>query len=229
AMTAVLSVMGPHATELMRRVSPDDLQALKFSWTREIDVGLARVRVARISYVGGPGYELYVPIEMARHVYLALHEAGADLGLLDAGYYAIDALRIEAGRRAWGAELGPDDTPWEAGLAFAVKLDKPASFIGREALLAACDAPLRRKLVSVVFDDPSVYAWGGEPVHLAGDPVGELSSAGWSLAAGACAGLGYVRGAAARHEHTGTPVTVDLWGEAVAAKLWDRAPRERGT
>ncbi len=115
--------MGPRSRELLARVSPDDLspQALKFSHTREIDLGLARVRAARMSYVGGPGFELYVPIEMARHVYLALHEAGADLGLVDAGYYALDALRIEAGRRAWGAELGPDETPWQAGLAFAVK------------------------------------------------------------------------------------------------------------
>jgi 4-methylaminobutanoate oxidase (formaldehyde-forming) len=109
AMTAVLSVMGPKAQELLGRVSPDDLSpaALKFSFTREIDLGLARVRAARMSYVGGPGYELYVPIEMARHVYLALHEAGKDLNLADAGYYAIDALRIEAGRRAWGAEPAP--------------------------------------------------------------------------------------------------------------------------
>jgi glycine cleavage system aminomethyltransferase T len=80
-----------------------------------------------MSYVGGPGYELYVPVEMARHVYLALHEAGADLGLRDAGYYALDALRIEAGRRAWGAELGPDETPFEAGLMAGVKLDKAAT------------------------------------------------------------------------------------------------------
>ena len=98
---------------------------------------------------------------MARHVYLALHEAGADLGLKDAGYYAIDALRIEAGRRAWGAELGPDETPWEAGLDFAVKLDKPAAFIGRDALLKAQGQPLRKKLVNVVLDDPSVWIWGG--------------------------------------------------------------------
>ena len=120
AMTSVLSVMGPKARDLMARVCPDDLSpaSLKFSHTREIDLGLARVRAARLSYVGGPGYELYVPTEMARHVYLALHEAGAELGLsgdagrpgglCDAGYYALDALRIEAGRRAWGAELGPD-------------------------------------------------------------------------------------------------------------------------
>jgi glycine cleavage system aminomethyltransferase T len=78
----------------------------------EIDLGFARVRAARMSYVGGPGFELYVPVEMARHVYQALQEAGADLGLRDAGYYALDALRIEMGRRAWGAEIGPDETPW---------------------------------------------------------------------------------------------------------------------
>ena len=86
-----------------------------------------------MSYVGGPGFELYVPAEMTRHVYLALMDAGADLGIRDAGYYALDALRIEQGRRAWGAELGPDETPWEAGLSYAVKLDKQTEFIGKAA------------------------------------------------------------------------------------------------
>ena len=223
AMSSVISVMGPRAPELMRRVSPDDLtpQGLKFSWTREIDLGLARVRAARMSYVGGPGYELYVPIEMVRHVYLALHEAGAGLPLVDAGYYAIDALRIEAGRRAWGAELGPDETPWEAGLASALKLDKPAAFIGRDALLDAQGRPLRKKLVNVVLDDPAVWIWGGEPVAIDGESVGELGSAGWSPLAGACVALAYVRGAAAQREHSGTPVTIDLWGEPVTGTVWD--------
>jgi len=178
-----------------------------------------------------------VPAEMARHVYLALHEAGAGLGvhdengrpggLVDAGYFALDALRIEAGRRAWGAELGPDDTPWQAGLGFAVKLDKPAPFIGREALLAAQGQPLARKLLNFVFDDPGVYAWGGEPIQIDGQAVGEISSAGWSLAAGACVGLGYVRGAAACQPHRGTPVTIDLWGEPVRASAWDEATLQR--
>ena len=174
-----------------------------------------------MAYVGGPGYELYVPVEMSRHVYLKLMEAGADLGLRDAGYYALDALRIEAGRRAWGAELGPDETPFEAGLMMAVKLDKPG-FIGREALLAAQDQPLRKKLVTVVFDDPTVYAWGGEALSLDGQSVGELSSVGWSPKAGACVGLGYVRGSAAQQAHTGTALRVDLWGAPVGARAWDR-------
>ncbi len=226
AMTSVLCLMGPNAHALLARVSPDDLsaQALKFAHTREIDLGLARVRAARMSYVGGPGFELYVPTEMARHVYLALNEAGTDLGLALAGYYALDALRIEAGRRAWGAEIGPDDTPLEAGLMQGVRLDKAAPFIGREALLEARRQPLRKKLLTFVLDDPADYAWGGEAVESAGGAIGELSSAGWSIRAGACIGMGYVRGEAAQRIHAGTAVRVDLWGRAAAATAWDVWP-----
>ena len=226
AMYSVLSVMGPNARELLSRVSPDDLspESLKFSHTREIDLGFARVRAARMSYVGGPGFELYVPVEMARHVYLALIEAGRTLAIKDAGYYALDALRIEAGRRAWGAELGPDETPFEAGLTFAVKLDKPADFIGKPALREARGKPLRKKLVSIVLDDAAHYAWGGEALLIQGRPVGELSSVGWSPKANACVALAYVRGDAALVVHAGTRAEVDLWGEPVGATAWDTWP-----
>jgi glycine cleavage system aminomethyltransferase T/glycine/D-amino acid oxidase-like deaminating enzyme len=223
-MWSVLSVMGPRSRELLARVSPDDVGAIQFSHTAEVDLGHARVRAARMSYVGGPGYELYVPVEMARHVYGELQDAGRDLALRDAGYYALDALRIEAGRRAWGAELGPDETPCDAGLLVGVKLDKPAPFIGRDALLRAQGQPLKKKLLTFVFDDPAVYAWGGEALVIDGQTVGELGSVGWSLKAGACVGLGYVRGAAAQVVHQGTPVQVDLWGEPVAARAFDRWP-----
>ena len=223
---SVLSVMGPNAQTLLARLSPDDLSAsgLKFSWTRLIDLGHARVRAARMSYVGGPGYELYVPVEMTRHVYLALQEAGRDLGLRDAGYYALDALRIEQGRRAWGAELGPDETPFEAGMMAAVDLDKPGGFIGRDALLARQGQALRKKLVTLVADSPEHYLWGGESIWLHGQPGGEISSAGWSPRAGACVALGYVRGDAANQPHSGTPVELDLWGERIMARLYDRWP-----
>ncbi len=225
-MYSVLSVMGPNARELLARVSPDDLspQALKFAHTREVDLGHARVRAARMSYVGGPGFELYVPVEMTRHVYLALTNAADGLGLKDAGYFALDALRIEAGRRAWGAELGPDETPFEAGLMSAVKLDKPIAFIGKEALLKAHGRPLRKKLVSVVFSSAEHCAWGGEPLLIDGLPLGELSSVGWSPRANACVALGYLRGDAARRAHAGTQLQVDLWGEPVAATAWDVWP-----
>jgi glycine cleavage system aminomethyltransferase T/glycine/D-amino acid oxidase-like deaminating enzyme len=229
ALWSVLSVMGPKARELLARLSPDDLSpaGLPFACTREIDLGLARVRAARMAYVGGPGYELYVPVEMARHVDIALQDAGADLGLRDAGYWALDALRIEAGRRAWGAELGPDETPFEAGLATFVAFDKGVDFIGRDALLAARGQPLRKKLVAVVLDDPAAYVWGGEALTLGGQPVGELSSAGWSPKAGACVALGYLRGAAANQPHAGTPLAVDLWGQPVPARAWDNWPAGR--
>ena len=221
---SVLSVMGPKARELMARVSPDNLsaEALKFSWTKLIDLGFAKVRAARMSYVGGPGFELYVPVEMTRHVYLALQEAGKDLNLRDAGYYALDALRIEMGRRAWGAEIGPDETPFEAGMMFAVKLDKAANFIGRAALLAAHGKPLRKKLVTVVLQSAKAYAWGGESMILNGETVGELSSVGWSPKAGACVALGYVRGTAANQPHQGTVAEIDLWGERVPVFLYDQ-------
>ena len=223
---SVLSVMGPNAQTLLSRLCPDDLSpaALKFSWTRLIDLGHARVRAARMSYVGGPGYELYVPVEMTRHVYLALQDAGRDLGLRDAGYYALDALRIEQGRRAWGAELGPDETPFEAGMMAAVDLDKPGGFIGRDALLARQGQPLRKKLVTLVVDSPQYFIWGGESIWVNGQPGGEVSSAGWSPRAGACVALGYVRGDAANQPHSGTAAELDLWGERIGARLYDRWP-----
>jgi len=133
-------------------------------------------------------------------------------------------LRIEAGRRAWGAELGPDENPFEAGLSFAVKLDKADDFIGRTALLASRDQPLSKKLLSFVFDNRQAWAWGGEAIVIDGQTVGELSSVGWSPKAGACVGLGYVRGGAAQRTHHGTAAQIDLWGEAVAAHAWEQWP-----
>jgi 4-methylaminobutanoate oxidase (formaldehyde-forming) len=218
AMFSVLSLMGPNARALLQRLGPDEPPG-KLSDTRWIELGHARVRAARMSYVGGPGYELTVPVEMARHVELALHEASGGLGLRDAGYYALDALRIEAGRRAWGAELGPDETPFEAGLMVGVQLDKDTPFIGQAALQAA--PALRKKLLRFVFDDPAVYAWGGEAILIEGQSVGELSSAGWGFKAGRCVALGYVRGDAMQVRHDGTPVLIDLWGRPVAARAFD--------
>ena len=222
----VLSLMGPNARELLARVSQDDVSAesLKFSCTREIDVGYARVRAARMSYVGGPGFELYVPVEVARHVYLTLMEAGQNLDIRDAGYYALDALRIEAGRRAWGAELGPDENPFEAGLVGSVDLEKPVPFIGKLSLLKAKVQPLKKKLVTIVINFPDVYAWGGESIVIDNETVGELTSVGWSPRANACVGMGYVRGTAAQRVHTGTPMQIELWGERIAATAWDRWP-----
>ena len=193
---SVLSLMGPNAEPLLRAVSPDDFSkaALPFATTRLVDVGHARVRAARMSYVGGPGYEFYVSTDQCATVYDALMAAGAPCALRDAGYYTIDALRIEAGRRAWGAELSPDETPWEAGLDYAVALDKPVDFIGREALLRQRAAGVHKRLVQLRIDDPAAYAWGGEPVLMNGHAVGELTSAGYSRKLGCVVAMAYARG-----------------------------------
>jgi len=192
---SVLSVMGPRAEALLSELGADDLsrEGLPFSTTREIDVGYARLRAARMSYVGGPGYELYVPTDQCVTLYEALVGAGAAHGLRDAGYYALDALRIEAGRRAWGAELSPDETPWEAGLGHAVRLDKAAPFVGRDALIARPPAAATKRLVTFTFDDPSAFPWGGEPILMNGRNVGELTSAGYSRRHGRAIAFGYAR------------------------------------
>jgi 4-methylaminobutanoate oxidase (formaldehyde-forming) len=209
--------MGPNSTALMARVCPDDLSpaSLPFAHTREVDVGHAKVRAARMSYVGGPGYELYVPVEMTRHVYLTLQGAGVDLGLRDAGYYALDALRIERQRRAWGAEMGPDETPFEAGLWAGVKLDKTSDFKGKQALLARKtqgNSTLDKKLVKIVAKSPEHYLWGGEPLNVKGQFVGEITSAGWGYEAGSMVALGYIRGDLARQPIDQLQAQAELWG-----------------
>jgi glycine cleavage system aminomethyltransferase T len=192
---SIISVMGPKAADLLGRVSADDVSrdALPFSMTRDIDVGYARARAARMSYIGGAGYELCVATDQCLTLYDALHAAGADVGLRDAGYYTIDALRIEAGRRAWGAELGPDETPWEAGLGYAVTLDKRDPFIGRDALLRQQADGVAKKLLMFLVDDPGAFPWGGEPIIMNGKSAGELTSAGYSRKHGRAIAMGYVR------------------------------------
>ena len=224
---SVLALMGPKAMEILSRVSPADLSeaALPRGGFRDIDIGYARVRAARMSYVGGPGLELYVPVEFAAHVYDTLHEAGAGLGLVDAGYYTIDALRIEAGRRAWGAELGPDETPLEAGLMHAVAIDKPG-VLGREALLRKREAGVSKRLATLVLDDPEAWAWGGEGILRDGVPVGEVTSAGWSATLGRAVVMGYVRGAAPveRAWVLSGRYQLDIAGQVVAATIAARPP-----
>ncbi|MGH8705718.1 MAG: GcvT family protein [Burkholderiales bacterium] len=206
---SVLSIMGPRAPELLAR----------------LDAARLGFRAVAVSYVGGSGCELYVPVEKAAALYDALHAAGRDLGLRDCGYYALDALRIEAGRRAFPAELSPDFTPWEAGLGFAVKLDK-GDFIGREALAAAPRDALSKRLVLFVFPETGLFAWGGEPILRDGTPVGEIYSAGYSAALSAMVGMGYVH--SARPETSDEVLRgryeIEVSGERVPARAMLKAP-----
>jgi len=225
---AVISLMGPRSREVLQRVSRADLSnaAFPFGTIREIGVGYATVLASRRTYVGELGWELYVPTEFAVTVYETLHEVGREAGLLDAGYYAIDSLRLEKAYRAWGRELTPDYTPWEAGLGFAVKLDKPGGFIGQATLVAAKARPLSRRLVSVVLEDGEPLLWGGEAILRAGAAVGDLTSAGYGHSIGASVGLGYVTrtdGAVDAAWLDAGGFEVDLAGRLLKARLSLRA------
>jgi 4-methylaminobutanoate oxidase (formaldehyde-forming) len=197
--------MGPRSRDLLAGLSSADLVDFPFGTSREIDLGYATVRATRITYVGELGWELYVPTELAVGVYEDLLGAGATRG----GYHAIEALRLEKGYRAFGRELTPDFTPVEAGLVFATALGADKPFLGREALAAHRDrlrAPgPRRRLVSLVVDDPEPMLWGGELLVRRGAPAGQVMSAAWGETVGASVGLAYVR----RDE----PVTSDWLAE----------------
>src|SRR5690606_38358586 len=161
--TPMLALMGPKARDLLGRLSPDDFgnAAFPFGTSREIDLGYARVRASRLTFVGELGFELYMPAEFAAHVFDRLVEAGADFGLRHGGYFAINSLRMEKGYRHWGHDIGEEDTPLQAGLGFAVAFDKPGGFIGREALLRQKEqGKPRRRLVQLKLegsDAPLLY------------------------------------------------------------------------
>ena len=192
---AVYGVMGPRSRELLSRVSRADLsgEAFGFGQSRQIDLGYATVRATRLTYVGELGWELCVPAEFAVGVYEDLMAAGADLGVVNAGYYAIESLRLEKAYRAFGRELTPDYGPVEAGLLFACKLKTDIGFLGRDAVEKVRAAGPRQRLVSFVLDDPAVMMWGGELLLRDGVAAGLVTSAAWGATIGASVGMAYVR------------------------------------
>ena len=142
-------------------------EAFPFRAAREIDIGFARVLCVRITYLGELGYELYIPAEQAVHVYDRVVAAGKEFGLVHAGLKALGSLRMEKGYRDYGHDIDNTDEPYEVGLGFAVDLNKPGGFIGKEALLARkAKGPLQRRLVQVLLKDPAplhVPRRGGAP------------------------------------------------------------------
>lgn len=191
---SVLGVMGPNSRDLLCRVSDEDFVEFPFGSTREIMIGGASVRAARITYVGELGWELHVPVSDALKVYSAIREVGEDLGLQNAGHYAINSLRLEKGYRAWGSDISIDDTPLEAGLAFAIGWDKSEQFLGREALLRQKEAGLRKRMASFLLEDPAEMLWHDEPIYRNGSCVGYISSGAYGHTLQGAVGLGYVRG-----------------------------------
>jgi heterotetrameric sarcosine oxidase gamma subunit len=193
----MLALMGPKARAVLSETSPEDFSdaAFPFASSREIDLGYARVRASRLTYVGEQGYELLMPAEFATHVFDRLVEAGAAHGLRMGGFFAINSLRMEKGYRHWGHDIGEEDTPYQGGLGFAVALDKPGGFVGRDALLRQkAEGPIKRRLVQIRIEDlpdpPLMYH--NEPILRDGQIVGSITSGAWGHRIGASLGMGYV-------------------------------------
>ena len=190
----VLSIMGPRARDLLQSLTPADMShtGFPFATSREIELGYAMVRASRITFVGELGWELYVPTEFMQHVYDRIIEAGGAVGLVHAGYHALNSLRLEKAYRHWSHDITDEDSPLEAGLGFVVKFDKPGGFIGREALLAQQEQGVARHLVQLKLNDPEPLIYHNEPIWRGGEIVGHITSAAFGHTLGGAVGLGYV-------------------------------------
>ncbi len=230
---AVIGVMGPMSRDLLDRVIAADLaeQAFPFATSRVVDLGGARVRATRMTYVGELGWELTVPVGDAAGVFDRLVAAGAEGGIETAvaGYSTIESMRLECGYRAFGRELTPEVSPVAAGLTFACKLATDVDFIGRSAVEAERAAGPARRIVSLVADEPDAYLWGAELVLRDGEPVGQATSAAFGATVGASVGLALVGD---RGTMSATPPwvrsgdwTVDLAGTRVPVTVTTSRPR----
>ena len=191
---AVLSVMGPRSREVLQSLTDHDMSNAGFPFGRvkRMTIAGAPVLALRVTYVGELGWELHIPVEFALTVYDALMEAGRQHGIANAGYRAIESLRLEKGYRAWGADIGPDHSPLVAGLGWAVKLKSGKPFQGRAALEAQAAKKLPRLLAGFTTD-PSIVLLGRETIYRDGKRVGWLSSGGYGYTVGRSIGFGYVR------------------------------------
>ena len=168
-------------------------ETFPFRTARWIDLGFARVLCVRITYLGELGYELYIPTEQAAHVYDVLVDAGRAFGLRHAGLRALGSLRMEKGYRDYGHDIDNTDTVLEAGLGFAVALNKPGGFIGRDAVLAQkARGPLTRRLVQVLVTDPEPLMFHAEVVRRDGRPAGYIRSASYGFTLGGAVGLAMI-------------------------------------
>ncbi|MDP9272768.1 MAG: FAD-dependent oxidoreductase [Chloroflexota bacterium] len=181
---ACLGLWGPAARTILEQVTTDDVSndAFPYLSAREIAVGHVPVTALRVTYVGELGWEFYCPTECGLLLWDTLWEVGRPLGMVAGGYRAIDSLRLEKGYRVWSTDITPEVTPYEAGLGFAVRLNKGSDFIGRESLLRSKDEPMRSRLACLILDDPRSVALGNEPVRVEGEVVGRVTSGGYGFA-----------------------------------------------
>ncbi len=225
AAEAVIAVMGPKAREALQPVTGVSLANADFPFAtaREAELGLGMARLHRISYVGELGWEVYVPTDQAAHVFEAIEEAGRPRGLKLCGLHVLDSCRIEKAFRHFGHDITDEDHVLEAGLGFAVKVDKPASrfggFIGREAVIGRRQAGLTRRMLQFRLTDPEPLLFHNEPILRDGEVVGVVTSGNYGHHLGGAIGLGYVPCAGETAEAVlGSRYEIEVAGRRLAAE-----------
>jgi 4-methylaminobutanoate oxidase (formaldehyde-forming) len=213
---ACLGIWGPKARDILQPIATESLanEDFKYMRARDLEIGSVPCLALRVTYVGELGWELYCPMERGLQLWDAIWDAGQEHGLVAGGYKAIDSCRLEKGYRVWGSDITPEDTPYEAGLGFAVKLDKD-DFIGRDALVAA-EGRLERKLVCLVLDEPRSVALGSEPVRVDGQVVGRVTSGGYGYTVERSIAYAYLP---AEMAEVGTRVEVEIFGRPVGGQI----------
>ena len=218
SQSACFGIWGPRAREVLQPLTPADLGNEEFPYMslREITVGHVPVWALRVTYVGELGWELYCPAEYGLGLWRAIWEAGEPHGIVGGGYRAIDSMRLEKGYRVWGADITPDETPYEGGVGFCVKLDKGGGFIGREALLEAKDRGPRARLACLLLSDPRSVALGNEPVQIDGKIRGRVTTGGYGYTLGRSIAYAYVP---PEHADPGTAVAVEIFGRWIEGEV----------
>lgn len=209
---ACLGLWGPAAREILEPLTTRDL-TFPYMRAAELAVGSVPCLALRVTYVGELGWELYCPTEFGLRLWDTIWKAGRGHGLVAGGYKAIDSLRLEKGYRVWGSDISPEDTPFEAGLGFAVKLDK-GEFIGRHALVNASKP--ERRLTCLVLDDQRSVALGSEPVRVDGEILGRVTSGGYGYTVERSIAYAYLPASAAE---PGTAVEVEIFGAWIAGSV----------
>ena len=215
---ACFGIWGPRAREVLQPLTPQDLgnEAFPYMTLRETTVSNVPARMLRVTYVGELGWEIYCPTEYGLGLWRELWEAGQPHGLLAGGYRAIDSLRLEKGYRVWGTDITPDETPYEGGVGFCVKLEKDGGFIGQEALLEAEERGPRSRLRCLTLADPRSIALGNEPVRVGGEIVGRVTTGGYGYTVERSIAYAYLPPAASE---PGMAVEVEIFGRWVEGEV----------
>jgi 4-methylaminobutanoate oxidase (formaldehyde-forming) len=215
---ACFGMWGPRSREVLAPLTPQSLSSEDFPYLslRETTVGDVPVRALRVTYVGELGWELYCPAEYGLTLWRTLWEEGRPFDMVAGGYRAIDSLRLEKGYRVWGADVTPDETPYEGGVGFAVKLDKPGGFVGRDALVEAREKGPRAVLCCLTLSDPRSVALGNEPVRAGDSIVGRVTSGGYGYSVERSIAYAYLP---PEHSGAGTGVAVEIFGRWVEGEV----------